>query len=87
MSNYCYQPIDLTKMNHTQLAQLSANPFACFMLINNPEYIQWEMVPYNLNNYHIYSAYPNMISWVALKLNPQLIHLVQSDITQINWKT
>lgn len=85
MSNYCYQPIDLTNMNHMQLSHLSANPYACFVLINNPEYINWDMIPYNLNNYHIYSVYPGMISWFALKMNPQLIHLIQSDITQIDW--
>lgn len=86
MQRYYHSQIDLTRMSYQQLVQLNTNPFACIMLINNPEYIQWDIIPYNANNWYIYTCYPGQISWLALKMNPKLKQLIRREISTIDWK-
>jgi hypothetical protein len=86
MQRYYNSQADLALMNYEELTQLNANPFAYFILINNPEYIIWDIIPYNSGNWHIYTCHPEQISWRALHLNPRLGQLVRRDINAIDWR-
>lgn len=73
------------RMSTDQVIDLNTNPRIWEVLIDNPHFIEWDLIPFNVNNANIYQRYPEKISWSALRLNPSLIQLMRSEISAIDW--
>lgn len=84
MANYFKQTNRYITSN--EIIHINLHPQSYQYLLNNPEYICWDTIQYNPNNFMIYKYYPNKISWNALKHNHLLILLLEKDNTKINWQ-
>ncbi len=80
-----YIPIVNSHMTKPQIRQFNLLPYAYYSLLKNPQYIDWDAIQYNQNNYPIYMEYPNRITWLAIKFNPSLKNLIVRDIHMIKW--
>lgn len=83
MLSYCATPF--VPQANSLITQLNLDPNGIIVLLQHPELIRWDILPYNHANYHVYARYPSMISWTALKQNPILYTLMRKNISQIDW--
>jgi hypothetical protein len=86
MLSHCATPFAPRAVPPQAIVQLNLDMHAHTVLLQHPELICWDIMPYNRGNYPIYARYPGMISWTALKHNPMLYQLMRQEISQIDWK-
>lgn len=85
MTNHAH-PVLYPWSKEDVIQQANSHPLAYQVLLQNPEYIRWDILEQNQRNYPIYFKYPEKITWNALRCNPELKRLVQTNITKISWK-
>lgn len=63
---------------------LSRNRYACHILKNNLDKVDWRNLSSNPNAIHILEKNLDKINWACLSLNPNAIHLIENT-DKMNW--